>query len=206
MPRNIFIDLGCHHFETYGLLFDDKGNLKYDNKNKKMFFDKDIHISDLDFYVFECLPSCFDKIEYYKKIIEEKYKSIVFFMKNAISTENGTADFYESIDQWGDFGSTLMRNKREKLNRDNPITVNTIDIVDFINIFNDDDYIIVKMDIEGAEYDILRHLLNNPTTLTKIDELHVEWHSQFFIDGPKNEKYLKEELQKHNINYIPWLY
>lgn len=206
MPRNIFIDLGCHHFETYGLLYDNDGNLKYDKNNKKMFFDKNIHISDLDIYLFECLPTCFDKIEYYKKEIEDKYDSIVFFIKNAISTFNGTANFYESIDKWGDFGSTLMRNKREKLDLDNPIIVNTIDIIDFLNIFSDDDYIILKMDIEGAEYEIIQHLLNNPNVLKKINELHVEWHSQFFIGGPKKEKQLKDKMKELNVNYIPWLY
>jgi FkbM family methyltransferase len=206
MPRNIFIDLGCHHFETYGMLYDSDGNLKYDKKNQRQFFNKNIHISDLDFYLFECLPSCFDKIEHYKKNLENKFGSIVFFIKSAISTKNGNAKFYESIDKWGNFGSTLRRDKREKLDLNNPIDVTTIDIVDFINIFSKDDYIIVKMDIEGAEYDILEHLLKRPDAYNKINELHVEWHSQFFINGKKMENELQKKINKTNMSYYPWLY
>lgn len=56
------------------------------------------------------------------------------------------------------------------------ITVPTIRLVDFINHLNPEDKsIILKLDVEGAEYPILKDM-KDANVFNKIKILHVEWH------------------------------
>ena len=47
----------------------------------------------------------------------------------------------------------------------------------FLDMFEEKDHVFVKMDIEGAEYTVLEHLINS-TALCRIDELAIEWHGE----------------------------
>lgn len=58
--------------------------------------------------------------------------------------------------------------------------------------------IVVKMDIESAEYDALEDLIN-VGLIDDIDHIYVEWHSRFFSDDQrlyvkKREKKIKKIL------------
>ena len=51
-----------------------------------------------------------------------------------------------------------------------------VDLADYIaQSFLPEDYVIVKLDVEGAEYDILHHLIQTGA-LYRIKELYVEYH------------------------------
>lgn len=61
--------------------------------------------------------------------------------------------------------------------------VECIDLSKFIfNNFSKEDYIVLKIDIEGAEYVVLPHLIRTGA-MDYIDELIVEFHSHKFKDG-----------------------
>lgn len=49
------------------------------------------------------------------------------------------------------------------------------DLSRFIEELEDRDYLLVKMDIEGSEYQVLRHLISSGT-ISKINDLYVEFH------------------------------
>ena len=60
----------------------------------------------------------------------------------------------------------------------------------------DEDYVILKVDIEGAEFDLLRHIISNGL-LHLIDILAVEWHDVnywFTGDNPDVIKRYKTEM------------
>ena len=98
-------------------------------------------------------------------------------MNEAIWVEDVNKDFFISIDDWGDLGCTLLPEKTEKLDRENPVNVKCIDFAKFINSFMDDDYLVLKLDIEGAEFDLI---LNTPEeTLGKIKTLVLEFDKSF---------------------------
>ncbi|MNE82871.1 hypothetical protein D3C80_1796350 [compost metagenome] len=59
-----------------------------------------------------------------------------------------------------------------------------------------DDLIIVKMDVEGAEYEILPHLLLSGVA-PYIDYLYVEYHGQRVV--PENRQLLQAE---HGLNLV----
>lgn len=128
----------------------------------------------------------------------------------AVWTKNEMKDFFISIDQWGDCGSSLCSDKREILDRANPKLVPCIDFCEFIvSNFSVDDDVVVKFDVEGAEYDILESIVENVECMKRIDSLFIEWHGHFFPQ--KHEKVFKHFLNSikefsinHKIHYAPW--
>jgi FkbM family methyltransferase len=119
---------------------------------------------------------CWEPITYYKFFAGE-YGEVKFFFlpnfnyhstcyKEKYGGQAATSIFIESID----FGQWLKRN----------FTIN--------------DYIVVSLDIEGAEYDVLNKMLMD-NTIQYIDDLAVECHSDI---GGKSENDFKELLKKIN--------
>ena len=51
-----------------------------------------------------------------------------------------------------------------------------VDLAELINRYDHNDYVVVKLDIEGSEYKILPDLLEKGA-LRKIDAIGVEYHS-----------------------------
>jgi len=74
-------------------------------------------------------------------------------------------------------GSTLFKDKISGgINKDQFVLVDIIDFSEYLsNKFKNDDYIILKIDIEGEEYDLLEHLINTGN-ISFINELYCEWH------------------------------
>ena len=104
----------------------------------------------------------------------DKYGGNVTLHKNVVFTQNVTIDFYLGRD----LSSSIRKDKITGINYKNvPIKVDAIDLSEFIkNNFNIQDYIVLKMDIEGAEYDVLPHLINEGIFDGWVDEIFGEWH------------------------------
>jgi FkbM family methyltransferase len=65
--------------------------------------------------------------------------------------------------------------------------------------FSREDFIHLKMDIEGAEYEVLKKMIENDT-ISYIDELDVEFHWNF-IQYPKEEHdKILEKLKEYNLS------
>ena len=64
----------------------------------------------------------------------------------------------------------------EKFGMPEQITVDSVDLSSWIvSNFSREDHIILKMDIEGAEYEILKKMFVDDT-IKYINELWIEWH------------------------------
>jgi CheY-like chemotaxis protein len=71
---------------------------------------------------------------------------------------------------------------------------------------NEDNYTILKMDIEGAEYDTLEKIISDGR-IKFIKKLYIEWHSTMFSEPEKykaREDKIIEEFKKFNIPVEPW--
>jgi FkbM family methyltransferase len=80
--------------------------------------------------------------------------------------------------------------------------VEAIDFSEFLNTLNGE--IIVKMDIEGSEFNVMDHLIKT-NTISKISEIFVETHGRFMFDwcdgNPgRNPHHL--EIQKIETDFI----
>lgn len=105
----------------------------------------------------------------------EKVKDITLH-KQAVWVENGYLDFYHGQHDSG-IGSSVYKEKESgNLDKDYPHEVSCIDFSEWI-IENVDpnDYVVVKMDIEGAEFDVIPHMIANDSILY-IRELWCEFH------------------------------
>ena len=154
-----------------------------------------------EIHLFECNPNHLDELNKLQ-ITYPEYNIFVYPM--ALWDEEGEQDFYFSEDVWGDLSCTLYQNSNQKLNRDNPVKVKSIKLSNFLNQFNQDDYIIIKLDIEGAEYEVVKDLLDTNKILD-VNEIYVEWHDHF-CSGVDFETLRNQLKDNTNIKYDTWNY
>ena len=92
----------------------------------------------------------------------------------------------------------------------NGINVETFDIVEKLREFKNYDNVIIKMDIEGSEYDVLEHILSNICEIKNIKHIFIEFHSRFMKSEDKSKFKIREgkiikALNKNKINFTTWI-
>jgi len=151
--RKIFLDCGAHEASSVK-------RFKKDYPGSKEY----------EIYSFEGMAKCEKS---FKKYPDVKFKN------NLVWIEDGEREFYVS----GKEGSSVYKDKAERRGGGGPrkhrVKEETVKSIDFDRWvkekFNKDDYIILKMDIEGAEYEVLEHMIKNGS-INYIDKLYIEWH------------------------------
>lgn len=136
----------------------------------------------------------------------------------AVSNKNGTVILtMESIPDIGDvgMGSSIIEannwnpwDNRSKGYYEKQIEVSCIDFSEFImNNFDKNDYIVCKLDVEGAEYDILEKMIEDGS-IDYIDSLSVEWHCSFFDnieEMKKREQLIMDKLSQYKeLSLTTW--
>lgn len=127
------------------------------------------HYPDYKVYAFECHPDHHKHLERLSKKYDFTYINKAVWIKDeTISFYLGTKDRTQA--------STLHKNKKKKIDRKNPISVEAIDFSKWVlDTFSPDDNIVCKMNIEGAEYEILPRMIVEGT-IRYIKKLYVAWH------------------------------
>lgn len=115
--------------------------------------------------------------------------------------ETGMGTSIISLDKWDPHSGGI---------RQNFLTSYTVPCIDFAKFlqtnFTPNDRIIIKMDIEGSEYDVLEHM-DNLGVLSYVDFLAVEWHSRFFTNKDEmlvRETQLLNRITTMGITYKEW--
>lgn len=131
---------------------------------------------------------------------------------SAISNKNGDIEYYEP-EHWGKNykgGTTTVDNKIQMdASYAKPKVSPCIDFSQWLeNEFAPGDFLFVKMDIEGAEYDVIEHLMKTKM-IDMIDVLAVEWHSEKFPEPQASryrmiEKEVKNYARDHAITVMDW--
>lgn len=127
----------------------------------------------------------------------------------AVHDRDGSHQFY--LDREDGDGSTLFKNKltRENggfgtLDSVNPVTVTTVDLSSWLKEHtNRLDYIILKLDVEGAEYDVLEKLIRD-RTIRRINHLFVEWHWQRVGVPEERHGELLRNLRRLRVPILEW--
>ena len=179
------------------------------------FFRKYYPISLFDYVLFEPNPNCF-------QVLAEKYSDLEDFgveLRNeAIGIENGQIDFYGLEDHKGGIysvGGTVLPEHNSGIYsgfNNASLQVPSMNFSEFlIDLFDHKDYqvIILKLDIEGAEYSILDSLISNEL-IPKFETIYVEFHSQYmsseFSDFYQNkEKMFMEYSKNTRTRVIKWV-
>ena len=107
----------------------------------------------------------------------------------AVWTYDGKIRFYFQENEMS-HGHSVCREKGN-IDPDKYIEAECIDFGAWIkNNFSKDDHIIVRMDIEGAEYEVLRHIVQDGS-IEYIDRLLVEFHHRKYPELATEEEYAK---------------
>jgi FkbM family methyltransferase len=188
MSRNIFIDCGAHMGQTI-----DYFKLSNTYKNNKW-----------DIYSFEAITDL-------TKIINIKHPDINILNK-AVWIQDGIIDFYQTKIKkqylknndmiFGQGSSLIIEKKTGELDKENPIKLECIDLSNWIkNNFSNDDKIWLKIDIEGAEYEVLKHLIET-NIISYIDKLFIEFHYEKINLDINIHNDIKNKLKTYNIDLI----
>ena len=149
--RKIFIDAGAN-----------VGN------SIQLFLDKYPSAEEFTIHSFEANPKLHTPLD--------KYRDRATIHHEAVYRKDTTLKFYLG----GSLNSSIRKDKTSgHLNKSVPIEVKAINLAQFIKEnFDKEDYIILKLDVEGAEYDILPHLLEEGIFDGWVSELFGEWHQR----------------------------
>ena len=106
-----------------------------------------------------------------------------------------------NLEQWNPWGGILRDNFQRQA------VVGCIDLSQFIiENFSKDDNIIIKMDIEGSEYDTLEKMIETGA-IEYVNVLVVEWHSRYFTNTDEimeRERLITEKINGYNIMLHTW--
>jgi FkbM family methyltransferase len=166
--KNIFLDCGTHHCEG---LTD--------------FYKKGIIDNTFEIHTFEANPAC--NVEERVKLIKEENQLNITTYNKAVWVEDGVIYFNQenhtksksgsptdntsNIDGWG---SSIDGIGYEHNGYETKVKVPSINFSKFVSELPDAN-IICKMDIEGAEFAVLRHMIQEGT-ITRIKEIYIEFH------------------------------
>lgn len=178
--------------------------------------------SEWEIYMFEPNPYLGNFIE--SNIIKSNLQVPMTFINKAVCGEGYPEKMSFMMQKIPEYaapiggGSTLVNNtllKDGELDGYEEVTVETLRLSNFIHNLmqphieiNDNTMIfkkgecmvVVKLDVEGAEYDIINDLLNTGVAWA-ITDLHVEFHGRRFVESKRDEEVkLVGELFQRGVN------
>lgn len=147
----------------------------------------------------------FEPIPAFAKQIEEIYKNddTVHVQNSAVWIDDSIKHFHIHKDITD--GSSLLLTLND-LDENYYIEIPCFDLSSWIKkTFTESDYIILKLDIEGAEYEVLNKMIEDGT-ISMVNELWGEWHYEKFYNdehtmnlAKKVYKYLEDNKITFNI-------
>lgn len=170
--RYVFIDGGAHLGETV------------------QHFDRSVACSRLGWEVisFEANPHLIDRI----------YRGTRHTVLNkAIADKDGELPFYFST-VYPTLGGSLVEAK-EDVDKSHPTMVEAVDLGRWLeDDFQETDYVWLKLDIEGAEYDVLTKLLSTGQ-VKYLDALSIEFHGQHVGVSEERDRELTRQLEERGV-------
>jgi FkbM family methyltransferase len=149
--RKVFLDCGGHIGESIQRF-----------KKSKEYSD------DFLIFSFEPVPHLYNRYRHWDGIE---------FFDYAVWVKDGYVDFFVDKTHNKASGSTMLKEKKSgKLDRENPLSCKSLDFSKWLqDNFTESDYIVLKMDIEGAEYDVLNKMIDDGS-INLINKAYIEFH------------------------------
>jgi len=152
-----------------------------------------------------------------KELTKEYSNREITIIEKAAWTHNDGVHFFKSEHKrwWHPFwpvkfnpneGSTIVQGKKTgNIDYSTPIPVPSIDFSQWIlDSFTPEDNILLKLDIEGAEYELLNQMIKE-NSINYIKTIFVEFHHRKLASVTKRQHIeLKKELKKRNIQFKLW--
>jgi FkbM family methyltransferase len=188
--RKVFIDCGAHI----------GGSLEH-------FFNNFEDAQEYDLYSFEANPN-FHQI-FKKGVAWEKIPNFnadkFTYMPKAVWVEDGDITLYQRT-KFISESSTLSEEKynARKHQGFNQVKVECVDFSSWLkDNFTKDDYIVLKMDIEGAEYEVIDKMYEDGT-LGYVNEFYGELHNIKCGKFIEDDKKIIDNLSEHDLTLYYW--
>ena len=147
---------------------------------------------------------------YLASFLKELYKDNenLIFYQNALSIENKKTKFYNPGGDMTSQGGGIVKIKDCPYKESDSYDVEMIDFCEFLTkiLAKHDKITLIKMDIEGAEFEILEKLINL-NLYEKVEYIMVETHERFFENPEEKISKLKNLIASKNITniYLDWI-
>jgi FkbM family methyltransferase len=166
-------------------------------------------LPDFKFYGFELNT----EFESAAQAIKAKYKNVAGMEFTAVSNRDGETTFFlggnsNTFNKYD--GSTIVADKRTGNPQfEHPITTPTVDMARWVKDISAQHrvhqavqpFVAVKMDIEGAEFDVLEHMLEgNDPAAHYIDALIVEFHAHHMDRSVWPAYEIRQQNIMHGLN------
>lgn len=172
--RKIFLDVGG-----------------FDGCSTQFFRKHHPNADEFEIFIFEPLPENIEKL----KELED-----VTVIPSAVTCYNGKISLYTGMSE---SGSVFQEKRTGGLNGKDFKKVNCIDFVDwFIENIEPEDYVIIKMNIEGSEYEIIQ-MMQDEYIIEWIDKWFVQWHYEKIKLHPGAHERIKAMIPPDKL--YPWL-
>ncbi|KAM3525728.1 hypothetical protein NHJ13051_003814 [Beauveria bassiana] len=159
---------------------------------------------DAEIFLFEANPVFNDALVHARQKYAAVGTAITIYPSTVVDTTDGLRTFYldEVNGDHNYWGSSTYKNHPDAIASGGKGTeLSAINIARWL-LMNTlpHDFVVIKMDIEGAEYDIVPHLVKM-RVWTVIDVLLVEWHGHLPTDEARQEaKDALEKLQAQGVS------
>jgi len=199
-PRNVFVDLGANCGNSYLML-----------RNRTSYFTAPTS-SPWDVYLWEANPQLVRL--YLNDLAEGKTNhntgtDRIHVVAAAATTQDTELEFYLTADQEEATTKEEFRNGqcnifeganpsgassllKESTKVGTPVRVQAFDFGKWLHDLDlrDEDRLLLKIDIEGAELDVLEHMISSYSQdLCRVEQLMVEWHAFVFSDPELKRKH-----------------
>ena len=203
-PKHVFIDCGTNDGKSVKNFIELSRKFEVDNFFKSYGYLKnktwEIHILEANPYFNKILKNL-------KKDLVKQGHTVILHTKTAAWTKNENLRFYlDKISYPFFWGSSLIKDHPDIVSSNYAnIEVSGIDLAELVKMYDKDDEIVMKIDIEGTEYPLLLHLIKE-NALNLVDILAVEYHREIVKDMPIKiiENFVTEYLKYYNISTVKW--
>ncbi|KHN94100.1 uncharacterized protein MAM_08030 [Metarhizium album ARSEF 1941] len=174
-PRYVFVDLGANRADSLDI-FLQRREAKFQYEFPRPEWARH---DEADIYLFEGNPG------FNEALVEAKQRCLLeginvnIFPSTIVDVRDGTRTFFldtvnHDHDYWG--SSTYAHHQDALKSGSNGTELTAVDISRWL-LMNTlpHDFVVVKMDIEGSEYDVIPHMADMGAS-SVIDYLFVEWH------------------------------
>ena len=193
--NNLFIDLGSNLGQGF------------------TFFSKYFNLSNFDYLLVEANPNLFSHLN---KIVKKIDSNKISLINKAAFTYDGKIKLFGLVeDERGNIstGASVIKEHNSNVyeaNANNALSIECFNFVNKIKEFKNYDNIVIKMDIEGSEYDVLNDIIKNIHEIKNITHIFIEFHSKFVSDNYKKnflrkEYEIKNKLKNHNISFLSYI-
>jgi FkbM family methyltransferase len=176
-------------------------------------FRKIFKAENFDYELFEPNPNC---IQILKDIKSRLPNCNININQSAIGVSDGVALFYGLSESEGgrqSQGASILKEHNSALYASNEEAAIRVITMDFIRFINDKskkyDVIVIKMDIEGGEYELLEKMIETGS-FKSIHSIFCEFHSEY-IEIPKRQLYKEKEdafekiIRSTGCTFVRWI-